>query len=155
MRRARDLDDLVGDLAAEARERLLQLGLVVDVSGQRVLDALREGLDDRFAHALEPVRDVERAERRLDERREDVPVGREPLELARRFYYDTIVHQAAALGLLVQVAGADRLLFGTDFPFEMAEVRTPAEWLSSSISDAAELAAASGGNATKLFRLDG
>jgi aminocarboxymuconate-semialdehyde decarboxylase len=87
--------------------------------------------------------------------RTEVPkgVGRGPLELARRFYYDTILHQTAALDLLVEVAGADRLMFGTDFPFEMAEQRTPGEWLSPAIPEAAELAAVSGGNASELFRL--
>jgi aminocarboxymuconate-semialdehyde decarboxylase len=87
--------------------------------------------------------------------RDEVPKGaeREPLELARRFHYDTILHQPAALGLLVEVVGADRLMFGTDFPFEMAEQRPPEEWLGPALPDEAELAAVSAGNATRLFGL--
>jgi len=84
VRRPGNLDDLVRDLTSEAGERLLQLGLVVDVRRQRVLDPLLEGIDDRPAQPLEPVREVESAERGLDERRQDVPVRREPLELAGR-----------------------------------------------------------------------
>ncbi len=37
----------VGDRLAAPRDLLLQLGLVVDVVGERVVDAAREGLDDR------------------------------------------------------------------------------------------------------------
>lgn len=84
VRRTRDLHDLVGDLPPEPRERLLQLRLVVDMRRQRVLDPLLEGVDDRFTQTLEAERDVEGAERRLDERREDVPVRGQALELTGR-----------------------------------------------------------------------
>jgi aminocarboxymuconate-semialdehyde decarboxylase len=89
--------------------------------------------------------------------RDEVPkdAGREPLALMRRFHYDTILHHPAALAHLVAVVGAERLLFGTDFPFEMAEQRPPQEWLGPALPDPAELAAASAGNARRLFRLDG
>jgi aminocarboxymuconate-semialdehyde decarboxylase len=88
--------------------------------------------------------------------RDEVPKGadHEPLELIRRFYYDTILHHPAALAHLVAVVGADRLLFGTDFPFEMAEQRPPEEWLGPALPDRAEVAAVSAGNATRLFGLD-
>ena len=63
------------------RERLLELGLVVDVGRQRVLDAPREGVHDRVLDRREPVLEEERAEHGLEERREDVAVLREPLDL--------------------------------------------------------------------------
>jgi aminocarboxymuconate-semialdehyde decarboxylase len=79
--------------------------------------------------------------------------GREPRDAARRFYYDTILHDAEALDFLIRLAGSDRLLFGTDFPFEMAEARTPAEWLATPLLDESGRDAVAGGNAVALFAL--
>ena len=63
-------------------ELLLQLGLVVDVTLERVVDALLEGVHDGRADGLEGVLEVERAQARLDEGGEDVPVRREAPELS-------------------------------------------------------------------------
>lgn len=42
--------------------------------------------------------------------------GPSPLELARRFYYDSLVFDGRALRFLVDLLGPDRLLVGSDFP---------------------------------------
>ena len=42
-----------------------------------------------------------------------------PLELVRRFYFDTITHHPQALRFLIDLAGADRIAIGTDAPFDM------------------------------------
>jgi aminocarboxymuconate-semialdehyde decarboxylase len=42
-----------------------------------------------------------------------------PTESLDRFYYDTIVHSKSALAFLVGSAGADRVLLGSDYPFDM------------------------------------
>jgi len=39
----------------------------------------------------------------------------------RNFYYDTITHDDAALRYLIDRVGADRVLYGTDYPFEMTD----------------------------------
>ncbi len=39
-----------------------------------------------------------------------------PTELARRFYYDTLVFDRRALRFLIDMIGSDRLLVGSDFP---------------------------------------
>ncbi|MGH8871375.1 MAG: amidohydrolase family protein [Acidimicrobiia bacterium] len=44
-----------------------------------------------------------------------------PAEQARRLYYDTVLHDSAALAFLVGQMGADRVLLGTDYPFEMGD----------------------------------
>jgi aminocarboxymuconate-semialdehyde decarboxylase len=44
-----------------------------------------------------------------------------PAELARRLYYDTVLHDPKALGFLVDQVGADRVMMGTDYPFEMGD----------------------------------
>lgn len=54
---------------------------MVDVGRQGVLDAAREGLDDRLLDLREPVLEEERGQRRLEQRGEDVAVAREPLQL--------------------------------------------------------------------------
>lgn len=49
-----------------------------------------------------------------------------PRELARRLYYDSLVHIPEALEYLVRVVGADRVVTGSDYPYEMHE-RRPVE----------------------------
>ncbi len=39
-----------------------------------------------------------------------------PAELARRFYYDTLVFDRRAIRYLIDMLGADRMLVGSDFP---------------------------------------
>ncbi|MGH8868201.1 MAG: amidohydrolase family protein [Actinomycetes bacterium] len=42
--------------------------------------------------------------------------GPSPLELARRFYYDSLVFDHRAIRFLIDLLGSDRLLVGSDFP---------------------------------------
>lgn len=44
-----------------------------------------------------------------------------PSSYLRRFVYDTITHQPAALAYLIGLVGADRVAFGTDLPFDMMD----------------------------------
>jgi aminocarboxymuconate-semialdehyde decarboxylase len=44
-----------------------------------------------------------------------------PSEYLRSFYYDTITHDDGALRCLIDRVGADRILYGTDYPFEMTD----------------------------------
>jgi aminocarboxymuconate-semialdehyde decarboxylase len=44
-----------------------------------------------------------------------------PLELLRRFHYDTMVFDARALRYLIDQVGSDRVALGTDSPFDMGE----------------------------------
>jgi len=39
-----------------------------------------------------------------------------PIELARRFYYDSLVFDRRAIRYLIDMLGAGRLLVGSDFP---------------------------------------
>jgi hypothetical protein len=82
--RALDFEHGVVHGLAAARQRLLQLGLVVDVAGERVLDATRERLDDRLFDGLETMLEEERGQCGLQQRREDVAVMGEPVELVVR-----------------------------------------------------------------------
>jgi aminocarboxymuconate-semialdehyde decarboxylase len=44
-----------------------------------------------------------------------------PSSYLRRFVFDTITHEPAALGFLVGLVGADRVAYGTDLPFDMMD----------------------------------
>ena len=45
-----------------------------------------------------------------------------------RFYYDCITHSEAALRMVIDTVGIDRVVFGTDWPFDMA-IDWPVTWL--------------------------
>ena len=47
--------------------------------------------------------------------------GPSPLELARRFYYDSMVFDRRTIRYLIDLLGADRLLVGSDFPAMLRE----------------------------------
>jgi aminocarboxymuconate-semialdehyde decarboxylase len=47
--------------------------------------------------------------------------ARRPSDWLRRLYFDTVVHSPAALAYLVGAVGADRVMLGTDYPFEMGD----------------------------------
>ena len=41
-------------------------------------------------------------------------------DIARRFYYDTILHSAPVLEFMIGHVGADRVMLGSDYPYDMA-----------------------------------
>jgi aminocarboxymuconate-semialdehyde decarboxylase len=44
-----------------------------------------------------------------------------PSEWLRTMYFDTVVHSPLALGYLVAAVGADQVVMGSDYPFEMGD----------------------------------
>jgi aminocarboxymuconate-semialdehyde decarboxylase len=44
-----------------------------------------------------------------------------PSESIGNLFYDTLTHSPAALEFLVDLVGADHVLFGTDLPFDMTD----------------------------------
>jgi aminocarboxymuconate-semialdehyde decarboxylase len=44
-----------------------------------------------------------------------------PDELIGRFYFDSITHDPALLATLIEAVGAERVLLGSDYPFDMAD----------------------------------
>jgi aminocarboxymuconate-semialdehyde decarboxylase len=54
------------------------------------------------------------------------PPGRDVLAAIRRFYFDTVLHDASVLRALIDFAGPERVLCGSDYPFDMGQVH-PAE----------------------------
>jgi len=71
----------------------------------------------------------------------------------RRLYYDTVVHDAALLRALVETVGADRVVLGSDHPFDMGDLR-PADSVRAAGLQPADEAAVLGGNAAMLLGLE-
>lgn len=47
---------------------------------------------------------------------------RSPAEVARDLYYDTVLNSPRAVSSLISLVGADRVVLGTDYPFEMGDL---------------------------------
>ena len=77
---------------------------------------------------------------------------RPPSSYLRQMHVDTIVFTPHQLRALVEVFGADHVMLGTDYPFDMAEMDPIAHVVDAGLDDAA-VAAICGGNATRLLGL--
>jgi aminocarboxymuconate-semialdehyde decarboxylase len=91
---------------AGVMERHPRLRVVLAHAGGAIL-ALRGRL--RHAHRFQP-----QARSRLSE---------SPEESLRRFHFDTLTHDPELLRALVEFAGAERVLLGSDYPFDMGDER--------------------------------
>jgi aminocarboxymuconate-semialdehyde decarboxylase len=72
-----------------------------------------------------------------------------PSSYLRRLWFDSLVHTPEALRALVAAVGADRVLLGSDYPFDMG-VPDPVVRLDAAGLTAADRDAIAGGNAEKL-----
>lgn len=79
---------------------------------------------------------------------------RAPSEYLRRFHYDTLTHRPAATAWLLEQTGPDRVVLGTDTPFDMGAGGLD-EQLAGLALDDATVAAVAHGNAERLFDLNG
>jgi len=77
-----------------------------------------------------------------------------PTQSLRKLYFDTIVFSPAQLALLIEQFGVDRLMIGTDYPFDMGEYDPIEHVLQTPGLSAADQAAICGANAVRLFGLD-
>jgi aminocarboxymuconate-semialdehyde decarboxylase len=77
----------------------------------------------------------------------------EPADVSiRRFLFDTVTHDPALLRALVEAVGADRVLLGSDYPFDMADLH-PVETVRRAGLDEDKEAALLSGNAERLLAL--
>ncbi|MGH8927906.1 MAG: amidohydrolase family protein [Acidimicrobiia bacterium] len=47
---------------------------------------------------------------------------RSPAEVAANLYYDTVLHSPQAIAALISLVGVDRVVLGSDYPFEMGDL---------------------------------
>jgi aminocarboxymuconate-semialdehyde decarboxylase len=77
-----------------------------------------------------------------------------PIEYVRWFYYDTVLFERPPVQYLLETAGVDHVLAGSDCPFPMTDYE-PYEHAHHQLGlSPAETKAVLGGNATRLFGLD-
>jgi aminocarboxymuconate-semialdehyde decarboxylase len=67
--------------------------------------------------------------------------------------FDTVTHDPASLRDLVEAVGADRVLLGSDYPFDMADPH-PVETVRRAGLDADDEEALLSGNAHRLLALE-
>jgi aminocarboxymuconate-semialdehyde decarboxylase len=77
-------------------------------------------------------------------------VSAQPKNITGRFFYDTILHSAPVLEFMIAQAGADRVLLGSDYPYDMGMMDCVAHVRGLNIS-AADKAAILGGSAETLL----
>lgn len=76
-----------------------------------------------------------------------------PSAYLRRLWFDTCVFRPDLVANLVALAGADRVLLGSDYPFDMGDPDPVGCIEACGMLDAAQRAALAGGNAAALFGL--
>jgi aminocarboxymuconate-semialdehyde decarboxylase len=80
-------------------------------------------------------------------------IKKSPVEYLSRFYFDTIAHGKEALQFLVTRVGADRVLLGTDYPYDMADMNPLRSIESVPGLTAPQREKIAGQNAVSLFKL--
>jgi aminocarboxymuconate-semialdehyde decarboxylase len=74
-----------------------------------------------------------------------------PTAYLKKIYFDTVVFTPHQLAELVRLFGADRIIMGTDYPFDMADYDPIGHVASVGGLDQATVAAIAGGNAKRLL----
>jgi len=77
-------------------------------------------------------------------------ISQPPSTYLRRIYYDAVLYDTATLALCMDLGGADRVMFGTDYP-HATDVPGILEYVGELPADQKQ--AVFGGNATRLFGL--
>jgi aminocarboxymuconate-semialdehyde decarboxylase len=67
--------------------------------------------------------------------------ARDPAEMARAFYYDTILYDRPALRFLAESVGSDHIVVGSDYPFSIKQDR-PAQFAEQALEASRETLAA-------------
>lgn len=75
-----------------------------------------------------------------------------PSEYFRLLYFDTITHSRMALEYLIENFGAERVLLGSDYPYDMGDPEPVAALRAASLSGAT-IEQVAGANACKLLRI--
>jgi aminocarboxymuconate-semialdehyde decarboxylase len=82
----------------------------------------------------------------------DLPLP--PTTYLRQVYLDTVVFSYHQLAYLIDVFGPDRIVMGTDYPFDMAEYNPIGHVAGVDGMDDVTLAQIAGGNAARVLGLD-
>jgi aminocarboxymuconate-semialdehyde decarboxylase len=89
---------------------------------------------------------------RLKRNRAIHPEYADPAEGFQRLYFDTVLFEPLALRFLCDVAGADKVMLGSDYPFGIGDPE-PVAVIDRTTLTMAERAAILGGNAARVFHI--
>jgi aminocarboxymuconate-semialdehyde decarboxylase len=82
-----------------------------------------------------------------------VNIGKKPTDYLKRLYFDTILFEPRALGHLIELWGADHVVLGTDYPYDMGDYDPLGSIKAVKGLSAEARAAIAGGNAGRLLRI--
>ncbi len=78
-------------------------------------------------------------------------LSRPPSEYLRKIYYDAVTYQQEALALCINVGGADKVLYGSDWPHDIGDMEGCLARVEALPAD--QRAAVKNGNAQRIFKL--
>jgi aminocarboxymuconate-semialdehyde decarboxylase len=81
-----------------------------------------------------------------------VVIKRKPSSYLERFYFDTITFDRGMLEHLVERFGADHVVLGTDYPYDMG-IEHPVDFIAGTKLSSSEKKQITGGNAARLLKL--
>jgi aminocarboxymuconate-semialdehyde decarboxylase len=108
-------------VAMPAETQLRMVSLILSGALQRIPETLKICFAHGGGSFVWLLGRVDNAWRHRDIIREDCP--QLPSSYARRFHVDSAVFDPAALKMLVDVMGVDRVMLGSDYPFPLGEQR--------------------------------
>jgi aminocarboxymuconate-semialdehyde decarboxylase len=82
-----------------------------------------------------------------------VTIKKKPSEYLKKLYFDTVVFDERELRHLIEIWGADHIMLGTDYPFDMAEPDPVGLLGSIKGVSKKDMALVAGGNAARLLGL--
>jgi aminocarboxymuconate-semialdehyde decarboxylase len=96
---------------------------------------------------------------RLDQVHRFIPdaratISKPPSEYLKNLYYDTVCYDTEPLLMAYKLAGADHLIYGSDYPHNIGDMRGCAERIEALPISEEEKALMRSGNAQRLFKLE-
>lgn len=149
----------VDDLALKDYAMVASVGFMVDTTVAMVR-IISDGFLDRYpnlkliaAHAGATLPYlVGRLDRVFERtRRARVKIDRPPSEYLRRIWYDAVTYRQESLELCLEVGGHDKLMYGSDYPFNIGDMEGCLGRVNNLSSDVVD--AVRGGNAARIFGL--
>ena len=81
-------------------------------------------------------------------------IDRPPSEYLKRFRFDALTHSTRVLEYLVELVGAERVMLGTDYPYDMGDRKDKSKIQASTVLSEAEKNQIQGETAAALFEID-
>ena len=96
--------------------------------------------------------------KRLDQVYHNIPdarakINKPPSEYLKNLYYDTVTYEVEALMMAYNLAGADHILYGSDYPHNIGDMKGCAERVEAMPISQSEKEMIQFGNARRLFNL--